>query len=280
MPRYSSVTLVLLAAAACGQRDAPVANPAAEESAAPPASPVVVRVDAGSITAPDAIEAGWRLLRVVEDGAGHIPVVFLLQDSAPAPDTAAFLRELDEGGETPGHALALGGPEVGDSGEVYIHFTPGRYLLGCVSRDEAGHRHASVGEATIMIVPDTPPAEGAESPPKASHLVRMVDFAYMGPEDWRPGPQVLRVENAGQQDHQLRIARLKDGSTTRDWLYAENPEEHAVNIVGVTRMGSGVVAYLPVDLPAGEYVIYCLVPDAESGKPHVMLGMLRAIHVN
>lgn len=280
MPQYSRVTLVLLAAAACGQRDAPVANPAAEEPAAPPALQVVVRVDAGSITAPDTIEAGWRLLRVVEDGAGHIPVVFLLQDSSSTPDTAAFLRELDEGVETPGQALALGGPEVGDSGEVYIHFTPGRYLLGCVSRDEAGHRHASVGEATIMIVPDTPPAEGTESPPKASHLVRMVDFAYMGPEDWRPGSQVLRVENAGQQDHQLRIARLNDGSTTRDWLYAGNPEELATDVAGVARMGSGVVAYLPVDLSAGEYVIYCLVSDEESGKPHVMLGMLRAIHVN
>ncbi len=277
--RRASAALALLAIVGCTQSDSPPQADSAVVAEAPVAEPVLARVDAGSITAPDTIEAGWRLVRVTEDGAGHIPVFFLLQDSLASPDTAAFLRELDEGVETPGQALALGGPEVGDSGEVYIHFTPGRYLLGCVARDEAGHRHAALGEAKLIVVPDAPPAAGAEAPPEASYLVRMVDFAYMGPEDWAAGPQVLRVDNAGQQDHQVRIARLNQGLTTRDWLYAEEPNDHATSIAGVARMGSGVVAYLPVDLPAGEYVIYCLVPDAASGRPHVMLGMLRSIHV-
>lgn len=279
MSPRACVALAVLAIAACGQRDVPAPADSARVAEQPVAEPVLARVDAGSITAPDTIEPGWRLVRVMEDGAGHIPVFFLLQDSLSTPDTAAFLRDLNEGVETPGQALALGGPEVGDSGEVYIHFTPGRYLLGCVARDEAGHRHAALGEAKLIEVPDVPPTAGAEGPPEASYLVRMVDFAYMGPEDWAAGPQVLRVDNVGQQDHQVRIARLNQGSTTRDWLYAEEPNDHATNIAGVARMGSGVVAYLPVDLPAGEYVIYCLVPDAASGKPHVMLGMLRSIHV-
>lgn len=277
--RQAWAALAMFAVAGCGQRDAPQPADSAAVAMSPAVEPVLVRVDAGSIAAPDTIEAGWRLVRVLEDGAGHIPVFFLLQDSLPTPDTAAFLRELDEGVDTPGKALALGGPEVGDSGQVYIHFTPGRYLVGCLIRGEDGHRHAATGEARVIVVPDAPPPGGADSPPKASHLVRMVDFAYMGPEDWAAGPQVLRVDNAGQQDHQVRIARLKDGSTTRDWLYAEERNDHATNIAGVARMGPGVVAYLPVDLSAGEYVIYCLIPEAKSGKSHVMLGMLRAIHI-
>ena len=281
MPGRSSASalVALIVVAACGERDAPKADPVAEEPAAPVVEPVLVRVGAGSITAPDTVAPGWRLVRVEEDGAGHIPVIFLLQDSASTADTSIFLRELDESVETPGQALALGGPEVGDSGEVFIHFTPGRYLLGCVSRGEDGHRHATTGEARMIVVPDAPPAAGAYAAPEASYLVRMIDFAYMGPEQWEAGPQVLRVDNAGQQDHQVRIARLKEGATMRDWLYAEEPNDHATNIAGVARMGSGVVAYLPVDLPPGEYVIYCLVPDKDSGKPHVMMGMLRAIHV-
>lgn len=281
MPGRSSACALVafIAVAACGQRDAPQADPAAEEPAAPVVEPVLVQVDAGSVAAPDTVAPGWRLVRVEEDGAGHIPVIFLMQDSASTFDASAFLRELDEGVDTPGHALALGGPEVGDSGEVFIRFTPGRYLLACVIRGEDGHRHAVAGEARMFVVPDVPPAAGADAPPGASYLVRMIDFAYMGPEDWEAGQQVLRVDNAGQQDHQVRIARLKAGSTMRDWLHAEEPNDHATNIAGVARMGSGVVAYLPVDLPPGEYVIYCLVPDKDSGKPHVMLGMLRAIHV-
>jgi hypothetical protein len=275
----AAALIALVVAAACGPRDAPRADAADGEPAEQVAEPVLVRVDAGSITAPDTIAPGWRLVRVEEDGAGHIPVIFLLQDSASTPDIWSFLRELDEGVDTPGQALALGGPEVGDSGEVFIRFTPGRYLLGCVIRGDDGHRHALTGEARMIVVLDVPPAAGADAPPEASYPVRMIDFAYMGPEDWEAGPQVLRVDNAGQQDHQLRIARLKKGSTMRDWLYAEEPNEHATNIAGVARMGSGVVAYLPVDLTPGEYVIYCLVPDKDSGKPHRMLGMLRAIHV-
>ena len=275
----AAALIALVVVAACGPRDAPRADVADGEPAEQVVEPVLVRVEAGSITAPDTIDAGWRLLRVEEDGAGHIPVVFLLQDSASTPDASAFLRELDMGVETPGQALALGGPEVGDSGEVFIHFTPGRYLLGCVFRGEDGHRHAATGEARMIVVPEGPSAAGADAPPQASYLVRMIDFAYMGPEEWKAGPQVLRVDNAGQQDHQLRIARLKEGSTMRDWMYAEEPSDHATTIAGVSRMGSGVVTYLPVNLPAGEYVIYCLVPDPESRKPHVMMGMLRAIHV-
>lgn len=271
------VALVVLAA--CGERDAPPPDAASETAPAPVVEPVLVQLGTGSIAAPDTVEPGWRLLRVEEDGAGHIPVLFLLQDSGSTPDVGAFLSQLDQGVETPGHALALGGPEVGDSGEVFIRLTPGHYLLGCLTRGDDGHRHAVTGEARMIVVPNVPATAGADAPPRASYLVRMVDFAYMGPEDWEAGPQVLRVDNAGQQDHQVRIARLKEGSTMRDWMYAEEPNDHATNIAGVARIGSGVVAYLPVDLAPGEYVIYCLVPDKDSGKPHVRLGMLRAIHV-
>jgi len=53
----------------------------------------------------------------------------------------------------------LRGPEVGDIGEVVIQFTPGRYVLGCVRRGREGHRHASTGEAKILVVTGRPHAE-------------------------------------------------------------------------------------------------------------------------
>ena len=49
--------------------------------------------------------------------------------------------------------------------------------------------------------------------------------------------------------------------------------------VTLARMGPGVIAYLPVELRQGSYLLYCLFPEASSGRPHVMLGMLRAIQV-
>jgi uncharacterized cupredoxin-like copper-binding protein len=52
-----------------------------------------------------------------------------------------------------------------------------------------------------------------------------------------------------------------------------------VSVAGVARLGPGAVAYLPVELPPGTYVLYCLTPDAASGRPHIQLGMFRAIEV-
>ena len=107
----------------------------------------------------------------------------------------------------------------------------------------------------------------------------MVDFAYVGAERWPAGSHLLRIENRGRQDHHLRIARLRAGSTLQDWMEADDPGAHATTISGVARLGPGADAYLPVELPRGAYVLYCLVPDAASGRPHVALGMFRAIHV-
>ncbi len=107
----------------------------------------------------------------------------------------------------------------------------------------------------------------------------MVDFAYIVPERWAAGAHMLRVENRGRQDHQLRLMRLRDGSSVTTWMNAEAPDQHVVPVAGVARLGAGGVAYLPVELPRGAYLLYCLIPDPASGRPHVAMGMLRSIQV-
>ena len=64
---------------------------------------------------------------------------------------------------------------------------------------------------------------------------------------------MLRVENRGRQDHQVRLARLAAGSTLETWLKAADPGTHAAPVAGVARLGPGAVAYLPVELPRGTY---------------------------
>lgn len=240
-----------------------------------PAADLLVSMHAGSVSAPDSLIAGWTRIRVQEDGTGHILVVFRLPATATRTDVAAFLAALDTARTTPPPALALGGPEIGDTGEVVIQLTAGRYVLGCVSRGRDGHRHASTGEAKEIVVTGRDTA----APPRGTQDVPMVDFAYTGPEQWKAGSHLLRVENRGRQDHQLRIVRLLAGSTLKDWINADDPGAHAKPVAGVARLGAGAVAYLPVELPRGEYVLLCLIPDAVSGRPHVALGMFRAIHV-
>ena len=45
-------------------------------------------------------------------------------------------------------------------------------------------------------------------------------------------------------------------------------------------MATGGVAYLPVDLPAGNYALLCFIPDAKDGKPHLEHGMVKPFTVN
>lgn len=261
-----SIRFALSAAAACGGQDAtPVAAPTPD---------LLVTVRQGAVSAPDSVAAGWLKLRVEEDGTGHILVVFRLPDSAALGDVAAFLAALDTAGATPATGLALGGPEIGDTGEVVIQLTKGRYLLGCVTRGPDRHRHASTGEAKMMRV-----TEGTSPAPRATQNVPMVDFAYIVPERWTAGAHLLRVENRGRQDHQLRLVRLRDGSSMTTWMHAGEPDQHVVPVAGVARLGPGAVAYLPVELPRGGYLLYCLIPDPASGRPHVEMGMLRSIQV-
>jgi hypothetical protein len=268
--RLAILGAVLGSLIACGGREAgPARMPKAD---------LLVSVRGGAVTAPDSIRAGWTRMRVEEDGAGHILVVFRLPDTATDADLAEFLAALDTARTTPYAAVALGGPEVGDIGEVVVQLTAGRYVLGCVRRGAGGQRHASVGEAKLLVATAslTPDREIA---PAATQEVGMVDFAYLGSDRWPAGSHVLRVENRGRQEHQLRLARLHPRSSVQDWLEAEDPNDHATTFAGIARLGPGQVAYLPVELPAGTYLAYCLIPDSTSGMPHVELGMLRVIHI-
>jgi hypothetical protein len=245
----------------------------------PAAAPdLLVSVRPGAVTAPDSVAPGWSRLRVEEVG-DHIVVIFRLVGDSLASDVATFIATLDTARVTPASAVALGGPEIGSTGEVVVELTPGRYVLGCVRRADDGHRHVVAGEAKVLVVTASPVVAERAAAPTATVDVPMTDFAYPGSDRWAAGAHVLKVENRGAQDHQLRLMRLRDGSTLASWQRAEEPMDHVTPVAGVARLGPGAVAYLPVDLPRGEYVIHCLVADRASGKPHVMLGMFRGIHV-
>lgn len=259
--------MLLALVAGCGDRAAP-------PDAAEPA--LAVSIKGGTITAPDSVGSGWTRLRVEEDGGGHILVVFRLPEGATDSAVTSFMLALDSAPATPAPVMAMGGPEIGDTGEVIMELTPGRYLLGCVSRDEDGHRHLVTGESRLVTVSGAASAQ-RDSAPVMTQEVGMVDFAYVGPERWTAGTHMLRVANRGQQDHQFRFARLEPGSTLQQWMESEG--ETGVSVVGVSRLGSGAVAYLPVELPPGTYVAYCLITDPASGRPHALMGMVRAITV-
>jgi hypothetical protein len=272
MLRRALLCALLCSPGACG--------PPAPAAVSGPLPTLLVSVGTGSVTAPDTVEAGWTRVRVEEDGKGHILVFFRMADRVTAADESTFVAALDTARTTPLPAVAIGGPEIGDTGEVVLQLSAGRYVLGCVARGPDNHRHAGTGEAASLVVTSSAPQSGrGTAAPAATQDVGMVDFAYVGPERWPAGTHLLRVENRGKQDHQLRLVRLREGTTVQDWLSAERPGRLATPIAGVARMGPGGVAYLAVDLGRGTYVMSCLIADPASGRAHAELGMFRPIRV-
>lgn len=241
---------------------------------------VLVSVRAGTIVAPDSVSPGWRRVRVDELEGEHIVVVFRMPTATTAATVPAFIAALDTMPATPRPAVAIGGPEVGAHGDVIVHLTPGVYVLACVRRGADGHRHAHAGEAKLLVVASPTAADTMfAAPPASTQTVNMVDFAYIGPDQWTRGAQVLKIENTGKQDHQLRLVKLREGATVSSWMQADDPDTVATAVVGMARVGAGQTAYLPVDLAPGAYIAYCLVADGTTKRPHVDLGMLRAITV-
>ncbi|MES2521655.1 MAG: hypothetical protein V4617_03070 [Gemmatimonadota bacterium] len=273
----SSATLgmlgVLSVLGACADTEG--ANPSPS-----PSADLLVAVRHGAITAPDSVSPGWTRVRVEEAEDAHIVVLFRLPANSTEQDVAAFVAALDTAPATPQPGVAVGGPEVGVLGEVILRVTPGLHVLACVRRGEDGHRHASRGEFRVLHArPETAAHEATAAPPSGAQVVRMVDFAYVGTDGWTPGAQLLQVENTGKQDHEVRLVRLRDGATLQSWMTADDPDTVATSVAGMARIGPGEVAYLPVDLVPGSYLVYCLVADVRSRRPHLELGMVREIRV-
>lgn len=98
------------------------------------------------------------------------------------------------------------------------------------------------------------------------------------------GPTLLRVSDAGDQIHELRVSRLSEGKSLADArAYYEDGGDGLTDwmtpIVTTSLLSpgirTGVVAEF--DLP-GTYLFLCGLPDAEF-TPHAALGMMTALEV-
>lgn len=278
MTRFRQAALIAAACGACGPGEQ--ARPVNDAAPAPSLGSLVTVIRTGSLQAPDTIAAGWTRIRLATEGEGGHNLIVLRLDSAGTEEIERVRLALDTARGTPATALALGGPEgpqrPGDTTEVILHLAPGRHALTCLRRDGDGHRHALEGEwRELVVIGDSPPAPA----PPGTVTISMVDFAFTGPAEWPSGKNLLHASNDGTQDHLFILRRLNDGVTLKQWLDAERPGRLSTGLGGLGRVGSGRSAYFPVTLAPGTYVLVCLIPDRESGRPHSELGMFREVHV-
>ncbi len=153
---------------------------------------------------------------------------------------------------------------------------------------------------TVQAKPEGTPVTTA---PTAETTVDLVDFAFDGlPANLSSGQHVWEVTNTGKQPHEMIVEQLSPG-VTADAAYQMLTSEAApppatpgaaapaaspgaaapaaspaggppfVAVAGAAPMDPGNTVWPVLDLEAGDYVTVCFIPDPETGKPHLMLGM-------
>ena len=239
--------------------------------------------------AADTVPAGRTLVRLVNRGRElHHAYLVRLAAGKTLADLAAALRA---GGPPPAWAHDPGGPNAaapGGTSAAVVPLEPGAYALLCVIPSADGTPHVMKGMARpITVVPAravVPVARTGATTTVAAPDVRLAlrDYGFALSRPLTAGRHVVRVTNDAAQPHEVFLARLAPGKTAQDfvaWVERVQGPPPARPLGGVAPLGRGRSNDLPLDLAPGEYGLFCFVPDAKDGKPHVMHGMVRQITV-
>jgi uncharacterized cupredoxin-like copper-binding protein len=136
--------------------------------------------------------------------------------------------------------------------------------------------------------PPTPAPTEATSQPAGAALpeikVDAADYAYTAPETVNAGWVRVILSNSGKEPHHVQFLRLNDGVTVDQFEQALKQAEGPAlaktkQVGGVGAIHPGGIAQSVINLPAGQYVILCLIPSASDHVAHHAKGMIKALTV-
>ncbi len=152
--------------------------------------------------------------------------------------------------------------------------TKARYITGITLFALAAY--VSGGTAFISSAAHAGPAAG----PNVVNVVAR-EFRYQMPDTLPAGPTLFHFTDDGKLLHQMTIVKLEQGKTLADFTaLPPGPLPAWTVLMGGpnTPVPRGGVSEAIVDLPPGNYVVICVIPDAD-GKPHMMKGMVKGLTV-
>lgn len=289
MQRNAAASILLFLAAACvggEQRGEPAPESAAAvaSSAEPPEVTIVAKDFA--FEAPDTIAGGMVTLKLVNHGTTyhHVQLERLL-DGKTFADLAEGLKQMKPGMAPPPwieDVVGPNSPEPGGESRLIRDLAPGSYAILCFVDTPDHVPHAMKGMIKPLTV--TAPATAAlAAPPTSDVTIQMTDYDWSLSTPLTAGKHVLQLQNLAQQSHEMFIVKLDAGKTKDDFMkwgmsFAGPPPGKAMG--GTSGQRNGDVAYLPVDLSAGNYLLVCFLPDAKDGKPHLAHGMIKEFTIS
>ncbi len=244
--------------------------------------------------APDSFPTGYVAVTLdnKSDGEHHAMFMKMNPDTTPEQFTEKVLNSTNPG-EFAALAVSIGGPgsvSPGKQSSVIMNLDEGAYVLICEVPGPDGTPHYKMGMiTTVEAKPEGTPVTAA---PVAKTTVDLVEFAFDGlPASLTSGQYIWEVTNTGKQPHEMIVEFLSPG-VTADAAYrmligevapatpgaaapAASPAAGPpfVAVTGAAPMSPGNTVWPVLDLVAGDYLTVCFIPDPETGKPHVMLGM-------
>ena len=173
-------------------------------------------------------------------------------------------------------------PAPNASSEVVVDLAAGNYAIVCFVPDDHGVPHFARGMARPVIAVARAGAAAAE--PVADVQVDLSDYAFALSKEITAGRHTLKIVNAGQQPHELFIAKLDSGATAQQLvqyvLGGMKGRPPALPLGGASGMVPGDHAFVAMRFTPGDYAILCFLPDAKDGQEHVKHGMVKQIHVS
>lgn len=284
--------LAVLALAACAVKEAPntidTGAAAASTAATPAATANVVHVRAGdfSFDAPAEIPAGLTTLHLMNEGKEfHQAQLIKLGEGKTYDDMMAAMKAMKPGESPPSWVVMVGGPNAappGGTAAATSTLEPGNYALTCFIPSADGVAHAMKGMTRGLVV--TASATAAAPEPTPTTTLTLSNFKFELSQPLKVGENIIRVETAPGQPHEVALFKLAPGKTMKDmqaWLpVAEKGPPPGPPLGGVVGQVAGGHSFFTVNLDAGEYVMVCFFPDAKDGKPHFVHGMVQSFKVS
>lgn len=276
--------LVSVALLACAKNDKAASDTTVMQSEPSPSAPNVVTVTATDFAfeMPDTIPAGVTRFELPNKGKElHHAQIVQFTDGKTIED----YKKHKPTDPPPSWMKDMGGPggsEPGGNSNATVELVPGNYALLCFVPGADGKPHFMKG----MVMPFTVVAAASSSSPAAlpdaDVVARLTDYDFGMPDELRAGRHTFRVENGAQQPHELILFKLNPGKSKEDvvaWLQKSQGPPPITAAGGSSALNAGGVSVFTAELSAGDYVLWCFVPDAKDGKPHFMHGMAKQIKV-
>lgn len=274
-----AIALVVLIAAGCSSSDNKSSGSTSTTVNAATLPQVTVTATDFAFHPPQLIPAGWVNLTLNNQGTaqeGH--QLGLVKLEGQTFDEFKAASEAEQISRIKG--AFVGGPNGVDPGKVgstIVHLDPGDYVMLCFQRGSDNVSHIKKGMIQKITVTKT--TDSVETAPRSDATITLSDFTYVLPQPFS-GNGLFEVKNVGVQVHEMTMFRIQPGKTLQDvktFLLAGSQGKPPsgpppfTSVVGVTGVSPQNVAYLPLSLAPGKYVLICFFPDVnKGGLPHAV----------